>query len=115
LAWDGVSSFSSAPLHLATYLGFWVSTMAFLGVVFTFIQKIFAEQFTKIGLAPGPGFPTIVISVLFLGGVQLICVGILGEYVGRIYDEVKRRPLWIVRESAGLEIPAAPEKEFSSK
>ena len=115
LAWDGVSSFSSAPLHLATYLGFWVSTIAFLGVIFTFIQKIFAEQFTKIGLAPGPGFPTIVISVLFLGGVQLICVGILGEYVGRIYDEVKRRPLWIVRESAGVEIAATSEKEFSSK
>jgi dolichol-phosphate mannosyltransferase len=109
LAWDGVSSFSSAPLRLATYLGFWVSGFAFLGVVFTFIQKVFAEQFTKMGLAPNPGFPTIVISVLFLGGVQLICLGILGEYVGRIYDEVKRRPMWIVRETAGVLHSAAPD------
>jgi len=104
LAWDGVSSFSSAPLQLATYLGFWVSSFAFLGIVFTFFQKIFAKQFAQIGLAPTPGFPTIVISMLFLGGVQLICLGILGEYVGRIYDEVKRRPLWLVRESAGVDI-----------
>ena len=70
--------------------------------MFTFAQKIFAVQFAKIGLAPGPGFPTVVISILFLGGVQLICLGILGEYIGRIYDEVKGRPLWIVRDSAGL-------------
>jgi polyisoprenyl-phosphate glycosyltransferase len=110
LAWDGVSSFSSAPLHVATYLGFWVSTFAFMGAVFTFFQKIFAAQFTRIGLAPNPrGFPTVVISVLFLGGVQLICLGILGEYVGRIYDEVKHRPLWIVRESAGVTIEAPPQ------
>ncbi|HEX4265688.1 MAG TPA: glycosyltransferase family 2 protein [Verrucomicrobiae bacterium] len=108
LAWDGVSSFSSAPLRLATYLGFWVSGFAFLGVIFTFIQKMFANQFTRIGLAPNPGFPTIVISVLFLGGVQLICLGILGEYVGRIYDELKRRPLWVVRETAGVEFSLAP-------
>jgi hypothetical protein len=79
-----------------------VSTFAFLGVVFTFCQKIFAQQFRKIGLEPGPGFPTVVISILFLGGVQLICLGILGEYVGRIYDEVKGRPLWITRDSRGL-------------
>jgi dolichol-phosphate mannosyltransferase len=102
LAMDGLFSFSAAPLRLATYLGLWVSVFAFLGVVFTFAQKIFAAEFSKIGLAPGAGFPTIVISVLFLGGVQLICLGILGEYIGRIYEEVKGRPLWILRESAGI-------------
>jgi dolichol-phosphate mannosyltransferase len=102
LAMDGLFSFSAAPLRLATYLGLWVSALAFFGVVFTLIQKIFAEQFARIGLAPGAGFPTIVISVLFLGGVQLICLGILGEYIGRIYEEVKGRPLWILRDSAGL-------------
>jgi len=105
LAMDGLFSFSAMPLRLATYLGLWVSGFAFLGAVFTLVQKLFAEQFAKIGLAPGAGFPTIVISILFLGGVQLICLGILGEYIGRIYEEVKGRPLWIIRDSAGLVAP----------
>jgi dolichol-phosphate mannosyltransferase len=103
LASDGLFSFSAVPLRLATHLGLWVSAFAFLGAAFTLAQKIFAEQFSKIGLAPGAGFPTIVISVLFLGGVQLICLGILGEYIGRIYEEVKGRPLWVIRDSAGIE------------
>jgi dolichol-phosphate mannosyltransferase len=105
LAMDGLFSFSAMPLRLATYLGLWVSGFAFLGAMFTLVQKLFAEQFAQIGLAPGAGFPTIVISVLFLGGVQLICLGILGEYIGRIYEEVKGRPLWIIRDSAGLASP----------
>jgi dolichol-phosphate mannosyltransferase len=87
---------------MATYLGLWVSAFAFLGAVFTFAQKVFSAEFAKIGLAPDPGFPTIVISILFLGGVQLICLGILGEYIGRIYEEVKGRPLWVLRDSAGM-------------
>jgi dolichol-phosphate mannosyltransferase len=103
LALDGLFSFSAAPLRLATHLGLLVSSFAFLGVVFTFLQKIFSRQFARIGLEPGPGFPTVVISILFLGGVQLICLGILGEYVGRIYDEVKGRPLWIIRDSKGID------------
>jgi dolichol-phosphate mannosyltransferase len=102
LAMDGLFSFSAVPLRLATYLGLWVSVFAFLGAVFTFAQKVFSAQFAKIGLAPPPGFPTMVISILFLGGVQLICLGILGEYIGRIYEEVKGRPLWIIRDRAGL-------------
>ncbi len=111
LALDGLFSFSAVPLRLATYLGFWVSSFAFLGAVFTFCQKIFSPQFAKIGLAPGPGFPTVVISILFLGGVQLICLGILGEYIGRIYDEVKGRPLWIIRDSAGIAPQSTPSRK----
>jgi dolichol-phosphate mannosyltransferase len=102
LALDGLFSFSASPLRLATHLGLLVSSFAFLGAVFTFLQKIFAQQFARIGLAPGPGFPTVVISILFLGGVQLICLGILGEYIGRIYEEVKGRPLWVIRDRCGL-------------
>jgi len=105
LAFDGLVSFSALPLRLATYLGFWVSAFAFFGVLFTLAQKVFAAQFAKIGLAPSTGFPTIVISVLFLGGIQLICLGILGEYIGRIYEEVKGRPLWVLREGAGIDVP----------
>ena len=104
LATDGLFSFSTVPLRVATYLGLGVSAFAFFGVVFTLAQKIFAAEFAKIGLAPASGFPTIVISVLFLGGVQLICLGILGEYIGRIYEEVKGRPLWILRDSAGIAV-----------
>jgi glycosyltransferase involved in cell wall biosynthesis len=102
LATDGLFSFSTVPLRVATYLGLVVSLFAFLGAIFTLAQKIFAAEFTKIGLAPAPGFPTMVISILFLGGVQLICLGILGEYIGRIYEEVKQRPLWILRDAAGI-------------
>lgn len=111
LAMDGLFSFSAVPLRLATYLGLWVSGFAFAGAVFTLAQKLFASEFAKIGLAPGAGFPTIVISILFLGGVQLICLGILGEYIGRIYDEVKGRPLWVVRDTAGI---AMPDKKDSA-
>ncbi len=110
LAMDGVFSFSTVPLRLATWLGLAVSACAFAGAVFTFCEKVFAEEFTKLGFPPGPhGIPTLVISILFLGGVQLICLGILGEYIARIYDEVKGRPLWVLRDSAG--IAAAPPAE----
>jgi dolichol-phosphate mannosyltransferase len=102
LGMNGILSFSTRPLRLATYFGFIVSATAFLGTVFTLLQRIFAAQFQQIGLGPVPGFATIVIAVLFLGGVQLLCMGILGEYVGRIYENVKGRPLTVIRESVGL-------------
>jgi polyisoprenyl-phosphate glycosyltransferase len=104
LALDGIFSFSTVPLRLATFLGFAVSSLAFLGVVFYFIEKLFARQFYAIGLGPLPGFPTVIISILFLGGVQLICLGIAGEYIGRVYEEVKARPYWIIAGSAGISI-----------
>jgi polyisoprenyl-phosphate glycosyltransferase len=109
LAMDGMFSFSTMPLRLATWLGLVVSACAFFGAIFTFCEKVFADTFARFGFTPGPhGIPTMVISILFLGGVQLICLGILGEYIGRIYEEVKGRPLWILRDSAGL---TPPEKK----
>jgi dolichol-phosphate mannosyltransferase len=102
LAWDGIFSFSTAPLRLASYVGLLISGISLLGIIFTFCQRIFAGWFGRLGLAPVPGYATIVISILFLGGVQLLCLGILGEYVGRIYDEVKHRPLWTLRQWEGL-------------
>jgi len=109
LAMDGMFSFSTVPLRLATYLGLAVSVAAFLGAVFTFCEKVFAEQFARLGFTPGPhGIPTLVISILFLGGVQLICLGILGEYIGRIYEEVKGRPQWVIQDAAGLDAKTIP-------
>ncbi|MEF9426634.1 MAG: glycosyltransferase, partial [Candidatus Mariimomonas ferrooxydans] len=103
LAFDGIFSFSAVPLRMMTCLGLVVSLIALIGAIFTFFQRIFSDWFSQIGLGPAPGFTTIVISILFLGGVQLICLGILGEYLGRIYDEVKRRPLWTIRDVLGFE------------
>ena len=102
LALSGIFSFSTRPLRLATYFGFAVSAVSFLGAIFTLLQRVFREQFTTIGLAPVPGYATTVIALLFLGGVQLICLGILGEYIGRIYDNVKGRPQSVVSERVGF-------------
>ena len=102
LALDGIISFSTRPLRLATWLGLSVSALALLGCVFTLFQRFFASQFAAIGLAPVPGYATIVMSILFLGGVQLICLGILGEYVGRIYENVKSRPQYVVCQTVGF-------------
>jgi len=107
---NGIFSFSTRPLRIATWLGFAVSILSFLGGAFTLVQRLFAEQFAKIGLEPVPGFATIVIAIFFLGGVQLICLGILGEYVGRIYENVKGRPQSVVHQTVGFDPPeeAAP-------
>ena len=107
LGGDGVFAFSTSPLRLATRLGLAVSLFAFIGTVTTFVirllKAVFPDLFVDIGMPFVQGFTTTVMSVLFLGGVQLICIGIMGEYIGRIYDEVKRRPNWIVAEKIGIE------------
>jgi dolichol-phosphate mannosyltransferase len=103
LAVDGIFSFSTIPLRVATWLGITVSALALLAAVFTLVQRIFADFFRSIGHGPPPGFATIVIAIFFLGGVQLVCLGVIGEYIGRIYEEVKHRPLWLARELLGLE------------
>ncbi|HVM59991.1 MAG TPA: glycosyltransferase family 2 protein [Verrucomicrobiae bacterium] len=106
LAVDGILSSSIRPLRLATYLGLFVSAFAFLGTVFTLAQRVFEGQFARIGLRPVPGFATTVISILFLGGVQLLCVGILGEYIGRIYENIKGRPVSTVARTLGVGWPS---------
>jgi dolichol-phosphate mannosyltransferase len=87
---DAVSSFSHAPLQAATLLGFVFSAIAFLGIPLAIAARI-ADLYV-------PGVTSLLIVVLLLGGIQLITVGIIGEYVGRIYDEVKDRPLYVVRD-----------------
>lgn len=91
-AFDGITSFSNFPLRLATYLGFIVSLVAFVVIVYTLYQKYF-------GIDTVPGWSSTMVSILFLGGVQLICLGIIGEYLGRIMDNVKQRPLYLIKET----------------
>ena len=88
---DGIISFTTAPLHLATWLGIIISILAFIYLIFVLVKTILFGD-------PVAGFPTLISVILFLGGVLLLCVGILGEYVARTYSEVKRRPGYLVRE-----------------
>jgi dolichol-phosphate mannosyltransferase len=95
-ALDGITSFSYLPLQLATYLGFIVAGISVLGIIVTIVLRLSGNLAFE-------GQASTLVSVLFLGGVQLIFLGIIGEYLGRIYDEVKRRPLYIVAEALGFE------------
>ena len=85
---DGLTAFSEIPLRFATYVGFLISGLSFVYALVVLGLK-FAHQNT-------PGYTSIMIAILFLGGVQLITIGILGEYVGRIYDQSKHRPLYVI-------------------
>ncbi|NIM01435.1 MAG: hypothetical protein GTO30_13695 [Acidobacteria bacterium] len=89
-ALDGITSFSTAPLKLATWLGYAASALAFIYLVSVFVQKL-------LGITVA-GWATIMVGVLFLGGVQLICLGIIGEYIGRIFNEIKPRPMYIIEQ-----------------
>jgi dolichol-phosphate mannosyltransferase len=86
---DAISSFSHRPLQLATLLGFMISTLAFIAIPVVVVLRILGSYL--------PGFSAVTILILLLGGIELIAIGIIGEYVGRIYDEVKGRPLYLVR------------------
>jgi dolichol-phosphate mannosyltransferase len=86
---DGITSFSDIPLRFASYFGFAVSGIAFLVGVYEIVLRVF----TGYNL---PGYTSTIFAIVFLGGVQLIGIGILGEYIGRIYEEIKARPLYVV-------------------
>jgi glycosyltransferase involved in cell wall biosynthesis len=96
-SFDAIFSFSSAPLQWATLLGFMFSGLAFLGIPLTVIAR-YTQIYER-------GVPSTILIILLLGGIQLITVGIIGEYVGRIYDEVKHRPLYVVRDRINVEEP----------
>lgn len=97
LAIEGITSFTTAPLRFSSILGFVVSICAFIYMLFVFIKTLIIGD-------PVQGFPTLIIVLLFLGGVQLIAIGILGEYIARIFHETKHRPTYIVREYNGKKI-----------
>lgn len=88
---DGIFSFSTYPLKFIRNLGFIIATLAFLGVLYAVVMRIFFPEITI------EGWTFIVISILFMGGVQLIMLGVLGSYIGRIYTEAQDRPLYMIR------------------
>lgn len=94
LALEGITSFSTVPLQLWTYIGGGISIFAVLYAVYMVLDKIFFGNSV-------PGYPSLMTAILFLGGVQLIGIGILGEYVGRIYIEAKHRPRYVIKDVIG--------------
>ena len=92
---DGITSFSLLPLKIWSYIGLIISLFSFLYAAFLLIRTLI------LGIDV-PGYASIIISILFLGGIQLISLGILGEYLGRVYEEVKARPLYFVRDTYGF-------------
>jgi dolichol-phosphate mannosyltransferase len=102
-AFDGITSFSFLPLQVATYLGFAVSGLSFLAICWVLVEALVFHETVQ-------GWSSLMVAVLFLGGIQLLTIGLIGEYVGRIYDEVKQRPLYLIREIIGAEAPRPQEQ-----
>jgi dolichol-phosphate mannosyltransferase len=99
-AMDGIVSFSFVPLQLAMYLGLAVSASSFLYIGYAVYLKLFTDRVVH-------GWASMIVAVLFVGGVQLVSIGIIGEYIGRIYEEVKQRPLYLVNQLTGFDTPSA--------
>lgn len=95
LAFEGITSFTHVPLQVASYLGIIVSLGSFLYGLYIFLRTIILGSVL-------PGYPSMMIVILFLGGVQLISLGLLGEYIGRIYEESKGRPIYLVKNTDGF-------------
>lgn len=96
LAWDGITSFSNKPLKVAAYLGFALSLLSFVYLLIIVVSKL-------LGKSTVPGWASIAVINLFFNGIILIILGVMGEYIGRIYDEAKNRPLYIVDRMRGFE------------
>jgi len=106
-AMDGVVSFSIVPLRISTLIGFLAASLAVVGILYALILRLFTGIWA-------PGWTLLFISTFFLGGLTLGCLGIIGEYVGRIYRELKHRPLYIVDEKLGFK-PSADGDDISRK
>lgn len=96
LALDGLFSFTTVPLKIWTYVGAIISLLSFSYALFLIVK-------TLVSGSDVPGYASIMVAVLFMGGIQLMSLGVMGEYIGRIYRETKRRPLYVIGETVGLE------------
>ena len=105
LALEGITGFSIAPLKVATYVGFLTALSAFVYAGYVFVKTLVLGD-------PVPGFPTLIVVISFLGGLQLMAIGVLGEYVGRLFVEAKNRPLYLVEE---LQLPAQAPQPYRSR
>jgi dolichol-phosphate mannosyltransferase len=104
LATDGLFSFSTLPLRLATYLGFITLTLSMLVGLFHIAWRLCGFRFMGHTAQELPGWTSLIVGMLFLTSVQFLMLGCIGEYIGRVYIEVKQRPRWIVRESLGVSV-----------
>ncbi len=105
LAIDGITSFSVAPLRFASILGVLISSIAFVYLIFIIVKTVLYGD-------PVAGYPSLISIILFMGGIQLVVLGIIGEYVGRIFYEAKRRPDYLVREYNGKVIHLSEEGRY---
>jgi dolichol-phosphate mannosyltransferase len=104
LALDGITAFSDVPLKAATVSGFIVSGVAFVVGLYTLYSRFVSHNYE-------PGWPSLMVSILFLGGVQLISVGIIGEYIARLSANVRQRPLYLVSDTnIAAPVPAGQHK-----
>ena len=91
-ALDGITSFSNLPLKFATFIGFLVAGITFITIIYALYSRFITNDVV-------PGWTSLILAILFIGGVQLICIGIIGEYISRLGANVRNRPLYIIAES----------------
>lgn len=95
-ALDGITSFSTKPLRLASIVGFFSASLGFMGVIYAILGRLFLPAYWV------TGWTTLFVGIMFLGGVQLITIGIIGEYIAKIYQEIQRRPQYLIKETVNL-------------
>ncbi len=95
-ALEGITSFSTKPLRLASYLGFFSASVGFLGMIYAILRRIFLPAYVVTGWA------ALFVGIMFLGGAQLMTIGIIGEYIGKIYKEVQKRPPFLIKEKVNF-------------
>ena len=95
-AFDAITSFSTKPLKIATYLGFGAATIGFFGIIYAILGRIFLPSYWV------TGWTALFVAIMFLGGVQLLTIGIVGEYIDKMYVEIQKRPLYIINETVNV-------------
>ena len=96
-ALEGIISFSVKPLRLASYLGFFTALFGFLGIIYALYQRLFLPHQYWV-----TGWTALFVAIIFLGGIQLITIGIIGEYIGKIYQQLQNRPFYLIKEKVNL-------------